>query len=283
MKILRGIKYLFKKVAGFIERVTEKPVLTTTLVFFIIAGIVISISFPHYFNINKDFYLNLLAEFHGTLVDILVIGILILWLNKIGEKKVRISSYLDEIEDFREWKSEEAKYRIVGNIRRLNKDNVYSLPIYNLDLNDITLKYINLRHSKINYSNFSNSNFIEINFQASKMHQTKFKNTYLNKCNFRNALMSGSFLPASKIIKSSFQGSYLFMASFEDADLMDVSFCNADLTFADFRNANLFNIDFRGVKGLTVAQLSAAKKLSNLQLDPELKKAIQEKEPLLME
>lgn len=277
------MKNVFRHTWQFFERVIEKPVLTTFLVFLLIASVVFNVSFPYYFKMDEEFYQNLLAEFHGTLVDILVIGILILWLNKIGEKKVRISSYLDEIEDFREWRSEEAKYRIVGNIRRLNRDKVYSLPINNLDLNDITLKYINLRSSKVNYSNFSNSNFIEINFAHSKMHQTKFKNTYLNKCNFRNALMSGSFLPYAKIIKTSFEYAYLFMANFEETDIMDVSFYGADLTFADFKNANLFNADLRNTRGLTIDQLRSAKKLSGLQLDHALQKIIDEDQLMAIE
>ncbi len=56
------------------------------------------------------------------LFDILVIGVLILFLNKLAEKRVDNRRYLEEIEDFRGWESEEAAYRIAGNLKRLKRN-----------------------------------------------------------------------------------------------------------------------------------------------------------------
>ena len=41
-----------------------------------------------------------MAEAHGMIFDIAVIGILIFWLNKNGETRQRIRTYKDEIDDF---------------------------------------------------------------------------------------------------------------------------------------------------------------------------------------
>ncbi len=65
---------------------------------------------------------NVFVKAHGMLFDILVIGILILFLSKLAEKRIANQRYLDEIDDFRDWESDEAAHRIAGNIRRLNKN-----------------------------------------------------------------------------------------------------------------------------------------------------------------
>ncbi len=56
------------------------------------------------------------------LFDILVIGIFILSLNRLAEKRIENQRYIDEIDDFRGWRSKEAAYKIAGNIRRLNRN-----------------------------------------------------------------------------------------------------------------------------------------------------------------
>ena len=61
------------------------------------------------------------------LFDVAIIGILIFWLNKIGEERRRIKTYLDEIDDFRLWESDEAAFRTVGNIKRLNQNKIYNI------------------------------------------------------------------------------------------------------------------------------------------------------------
>ncbi|MEO5572892.1 MAG: hypothetical protein ABIR48_00165 [Gammaproteobacteria bacterium] len=50
-------------------------------------------------------------EAHGLVMDIFVFGILILAFNKARETRNLKRHYHEEIEDFRDWKSDEEKYR----------------------------------------------------------------------------------------------------------------------------------------------------------------------------
>src|SRR5436190_6902026 len=69
---------------------------------------------------DPSFVDNVLAGVHGTVIDILVIGLFILWLNRVRDLRERARRYHEEIEDYREWQSDEAAHRIAGGIRRLN-------------------------------------------------------------------------------------------------------------------------------------------------------------------
>ncbi len=102
-----------------IKRLIPTSAVSISIAVFVIASIVvIRISRSYY---DGDFMENVLVEAHGMLFDILDIGVLILFLNKLVEKQMESQRYLDEIDDFRGWESEEASYRIASNLRRLKR------------------------------------------------------------------------------------------------------------------------------------------------------------------
>jgi len=70
-----------------------------------------------------EFLKGIQVELFGILFDIIVLVLLFNWINKKGEKNRKIETALNEIEDFRTWHSDEAKYRIIGNIKRLNRED----------------------------------------------------------------------------------------------------------------------------------------------------------------
>ncbi len=88
------------------------------------------------------------------LFDILVIGILILSLNRLAEKRITNQRYLDEIDDFKGWKSDEAACRIAGNIRRLNRNKFKGI-IY---LNYCYLRRTNLVETNLHRAECVNRN-----------------------------------------------------------------------------------------------------------------------------
>lgn len=89
-----------------IGKITVNPLFTAVLAF-LIAGTVIGI-LSRTFYASGDFREGILVESHGMLLDILVFGILILWLNRIGEKRLEIRRYEEEINDYRDWTGDEA-------------------------------------------------------------------------------------------------------------------------------------------------------------------------------
>src|SRR5690606_24599611 len=95
------VRMKMKRWAEFYNSVIEKPLLTSTIVLVCVAVLVVGLSLPYYLSDFDSFIAQILAEAHGMIFDIAVIGILIFWLNQNGEKRQRIRTYKDEIDDFR--------------------------------------------------------------------------------------------------------------------------------------------------------------------------------------
>ena len=272
----------FQKIIRWYERVIEQPILTSFVVLVLISVIVLGLSLPYYLNNFHEFYGQVLAEAHGMIFDIAVIGILILWLNKSGEKRQRIKTYKDEIDDFRLWKSEEAAFRTVGNIKRLNLHKIYGLNLVNCYLARTNLNYAVLREANLNSAEVSNSQLIECDFQNARLNQTNFEASTLNQANLSHAYASGANFQDSFLIKTNMEKAYFIKANFTRSFLMEANLRGAYLTGADFTGANLYKADLRNAVGLTVEQLETARTLYLALLDPELLEEVQKRQPQLV-
>src|SRR5215204_6462521 len=206
-----------KKVSEFFDSIIEKPILTSSLVLVVVTVIVLSLSLPYYLRDFDTFIQQVLAEAHGMIFDIAVIGILIFWLNKNGETRQRIRTYKDEIDDFRLWESEEAAFRTVGNIKRLNRHKIYELNLVNCYLARTNLNYVNLKGSNLNSANISNSSLIETNLENTRLNQTNLENSNLNSANLKSAYASGALFKDAFLIKSQFEGAFLIKTNFKNA------------------------------------------------------------------
>src|SRR5690606_23776284 len=264
------LKNRLKRLNEAYNNVVEKPLLTSTIVLVVIAILVISLSLHYYINDFESFWAQILAEAHGMIFDIAVIGILIFWLNQNGQIRQRIRFYRDEIDDFRLWESEEAAFRTVGNIKRLNRHRIYEINLVNCFLARTNLNYVNLRGSNLNSANISQSSLIEANFENTRLNQTNLENSNLNQINLKSAYASGANFKDAYLIKAQFDGAFLIKANFNNAYLMEASLQNCYLMGADFENASLYKADLRGAKGLTMEQLAKAKTLYLAKFDDEV-------------
>ncbi|MBX2965901.1 MAG: pentapeptide repeat-containing protein [Cyclobacteriaceae bacterium] len=259
-----------KRLNETFNNVIEKPLLTSTIVLVVIAIIVIGLSLRYYINDFDSFWAQVLAEAHGMIFDIAVIGILIFWLNQNGQTRQRIRFYRDEIDDFRLWESEEAAFRTVGNIKRLNRHKIYEINLVNCFLARTNLNYVNLSGSNLNSANISQSSLIEANLENTRLNQTNFENSNLNQANLTGAYVSGANFKDAYLIKAQFENAFLIKANFNNAYLMEANLRNSYLMGADFENASLYKADLRGAKGLTIEQLAKAKTLYLALFDDEL-------------
>jgi BTB/POZ domain-containing protein KCTD9 len=250
--------------------ILEKPLLTSTIVLVLISIIVIGLSLKYYIEDFDGFIPQILAEAHGMIFDIAIIGILIFWLNRSGEIRQRIRTYRDEIDDFRLWESEEAAFRTVGNIKRLNRHNIFEINLVNSFLARTNLNYVNLTGSNLNSANMSQSSLIEANLENTRLNQTNLENSNLNQVILKGAYASGANFKDTYLIKAQFDGAFLIKANFCNAYLMEASLCNCYLMGADFENASLYKTDLRGAKGLTIEQLSKAKTLYLAKFDDDI-------------
>ena len=278
------MKFSFEvdKVKDFLNSIIEKPILTSAIVLFTLAVMVISLSLSYYLNDFDNFWAQVLAEAHGMLFDIAVIGILIFWLNKNGEVRQRIRTYRDEIDDFRLWESEEAAFRTVGNIKRLNRHNIHEINLVNCYLARTNLNYVNLSGSNLNSSNISTAFLIETQLENTRLNQTNFENSNLNQANLTGAYASGANFKDSFLIKAQLENAFLIKADFRNAFLMEANLRNCYVTGADFENASLYKADLRGARGLTIEQLTKVKTLYLARFDDDILDQIKANLPQLV-
>lgn len=275
-------KKQMKRFNEFYDDIIEKPLLTSTIVLVLVAIVVLALSLHYYVNDTYNFVGQVLSEAHGMIFDIAVIGILIFWLNQNGEVRQRIRTYKDEIDDFRLWESEEAAFRTVGNIKRLNRHKIHEINLVNCYLARTNLNYVNLAGSNINSCNLQQSSLIESNLENARLNQTNFENSNLNQANLKGAYASGANFKDSFLIKTQFEGAFLIKANFNNAYLMEANMQNSYLMGADFENASLYKADLRGAKGLTIEQLSKAKTLYMARFDDEILEEIKTNLPELV-
>ncbi len=271
-----------RKITDIFNSIIEKPLLTSTLVLLLVTILVLGLSLPYYLHEFDTFIQQILAEAHGMIFDIAVIGILIFWLNQNGEIRRRIRTYKDEIDDFRLWESEEAAFRTVGNIKRLNRHKIHEINLVNCHLPRTNLNYVNLAGSNMNSANISQSSLIESNLENARLNQTNFENSNLNQANLKGAYASGANFNDAFLIKAQFENAFLIKANFNNAFLMESNLQNCYLMGADLENASLYKADLRGAKGLTVEQLSNVKTLYLAKFDDEILEQIKTNLPELV-
>lgn len=272
-----------KKAKEFFDSIVEKPMLTSVIVLLLATVLVLSLSMRYYLRDFDSFIQQVLAEAHGMIFDIAIIGILLFWLNQNGEIRQRIRTYKDEIDDFRLWESEEAAFRTVGNIKRLNRHKIHEINLVNCYLPRTNLNYVNLMASNMNSANISQSTLIESNLENARLNQTNFENSNLNQANLKGAYASGAIFKDAFLIKAQFEGAFLIKANFNNAFLMEANLQNCYLMGADFENASLYKADLRGAKGLTIEQLSKVKTLYLAKFDDEILDQIKTSLPELVD
>lgn len=274
------MKKVKEKILQALYYIMERPILTAFSVLVISTAMVMLLSWKYY---GDAYGAQILVEAHGMLFDIAIIGILLYWLNQKGEIRQRIRSYLNEIDDFRLWHSEEAAFRTVGNIRRLNKENIHDINLANFRLQNTNISYVNLTGANLNSANISNCTLVEINLAGARMNQTNFENSNLNGANLKGAYASGSNFQDAYLIKTDLENAFLIKVNFKNAYLMEANLSNSYLMGADLENANLYKANLRGAKGLTGEQLSKAKSLYLAEMDPELQDELRAIAPNLVE
>lgn len=271
-----------KRLQAIFDNIIERPLLTATSVLVLVGILVLGLSIPYYLHDFNSFWPQILAEAHGMIFDIAVIGILLFWLNQNGETRQRIRAYKDEIDDFRLWESEEAALRTVGNIKRLNRHKIYEINLVTCYLARTNLNYVNLNGSNLNLANLSNATLIESNLDHSRLNQTNLENSNLNQASFIASYASGANFRDAFLIKAQFEGAFLIKADFQNAYLMEANLRNSYLMGTSFENASLYKADLRGAKGLTLDQLMKAKTLYLAQLDQELAEQVRASLPELV-
>lgn len=219
---------------------------------------------------NAEFVDGIRVEAHGMLLDLLVIGIFILWLNLKRSEAERVRRYEEEIDDLREWKSDDASYRIAARIRRLN--GAGKVVIF---LSRCYLRKANLREIILVNSAMQQVDLGESNLRNAKLSNVDLDTAFMGYSDMRGAEIVRSNLTRSRLVHSKadgaiFRGSVFRKASLHGARFRGANFQDCDFDRCIFDGADLSGADFRNARGLSAIALSRAFSLSYARFDEQL-------------
>lgn len=177
-------------------------------------------------------------ETFGMVFDVILLVLLFNFISSKGEKENAIRKYNEEIEDFREWKSEEAKYRIRGNIIRLNRLNYNKFDLAFIDLSNLKLLDCKFSFSNLVNTDFSNTNLNKAEFVEILCSDSKFNSCFLHLSDFSKATLQNT----------EFKKAFMLGSNFSHSTLSSINFAEADLRSVKFDKAYLYDPNFDGAK-----------------------------------
>ncbi len=192
-------------------KILESEITVSLLLFTLLGLLLLFLDYKYGFQ-----WRNIQIQAHTLLMNILVFGIFVIWVNKIRDRHNLKLRYHEEIENFRDWKADEAKYRILGSIKRLLK-----LGEKKIDVNSAYLSGVRLE----NYS-FEDSNFF----------CTNLSDAFISGCTFKRVDFTGASFTNANIVRSSFHKCKLDRANFFGVVLFEIDFAGSDLIHFDQSN-----------------------------------------------
>lgn len=222
---------MFSRFRSLFERTAaERPVLLAFLVVVAATLVVIPLSIPFYLDNSTNFWENIVAEMHGVLFDLLIIGWFLFWLNKVAERRIRSNRYREEIEDYLGWRSNEATLRIVGNVRRLNRLGITS---------GFRLTEAHLEGAKLDSVEMDHTDLWGAHLEGASLREAQVNDSNLAGATFEGADLERASLSRSDLRGANLNETDLERATLLDADLRGVSFLGADLQYANLRGCDL--------------------------------------------
>lgn len=292
---------LLRRLGDHLERLAaERPVFLAFVVFLVATFIVVPVSLPFYLRYPQDFLVNVLAEAHGMLFDLLIIGWFLFWLNKLAERRLRTNRYREEIEDFLGWKSPEATHRIAGNIRRLNRSgtkeamrlteaflkdaNLGGATLRKADLWGADLEGANLREADLEGASLAGANLegadlerarlVAADLRGANLREADLERAHLHQADLRGVTLVGADLQYATLTEANLERSSLIGANLRGAVLERVALHRAVLDGANLRGANLCGADLRDVSLVDVDLLGANLKEARLPEEGEARLAL---------
>ena len=272
---------MFKALLSRIDKIAaDKPVLLSFLVFVAATLVVVPLSWPYYGGNPQSFFAGVLVEAHGFLFDLLIIGWFAVWLSRRAEKRLRIRRYQEEIEDFLGWESQEAVHRIIGDVRRLNRNGISAINLRKAHLRGGYLVDMQLADAMMEGANLSGANLNNADLQNANLNQAAFELTSLVDANLSGASLVGTNFKGAYLEKTNLTRVNLAEADLTGVYLKQSTLAGADLTNAHFTGAHLEDSDLRGAV-LNAAQLINAKTLHGTHLDSTLAETLYASSPEL--
>lgn len=206
---------------------------------------------------DENWVRDVLVEAHGMWFDILILGILATILSLAAEKRQTLQRYNEEIDDFLGWESDEASYRIAGNIRRINRLGDVPQALTSAYLRNAVLRGANLTGVYLNGADLSEANLSGANLCNTSLRYANLSEIGLCKANLNEADLHNANLYKANLLCADLRNAVLYGANLSKALLRNATLCRADLDEANLHNANLNKADLSNAT-LSEADLSEA-------------------------
>ena len=231
----------------------------------------------------------LYVEAAGAMFDILLFGVIIAFFIFLRDRRKAIERHQEEIDDFKKWDSEEARYRIAGAIRRLNRLGKTDIDFGGIELREFSFRRHDITNingstfydgtwgtmgsrdevtlEKVDFSMINCRNVVFSKFNPFARFGSFRPSVFYRDCQFSDADLSGAIFKGANLEWTEEHpeelgvwhdledGSHSFEQKhyppFDGADLKGASFEDAVFKNVDFRNAtNILECNFVGAKGL---------------------------------
>ena len=219
------------------------------------------------------------VEYMGLLFDIVLLLLLFNILDVIGDRQREIKRYKEELDDYRNWDAPEAKHRVDGILRRLEKlVDWRTIDIKDLHLGGCELKYVvkaveekipfcslegfkfdkqYLEENNLNVGFLKSADLVEANLQSADLGFANLQSADLLRANLESAKLAYANLESAHLGFANLELAKLSKANLESADLFGANLESADLTGANLESANLIGANLESAK-LREANLESA-------------------------
>jgi uncharacterized protein YjbI with pentapeptide repeats len=247
------------------------PLGTAIAISVAVALVLVAMSYEKY--ADPTFWDDVRVEAHGMVLDLLVIGVFAFAIQQSRDRRATLRRFQEQIDDLRDWKSEESSIKIVANARRLIAEGVT-----NIDLRECYLKQRNLAGLHLAGSGFWGADLGYANLRGATLNKAKFFGAYLGDANLRGADCTGADFERARCQRASFRGTKLRGASLTQTKLWSANLNGADLRGADLSGAILKDATLRNARlggaRVTAEQLLTAADIHGAQVDPQLMEAL---------
>lgn len=225
-----------ERLKDFWTKIIEDKILFSIFIL-VITSLIIGVVSIFANNDFQDVIDGLQVELFGFLFDVIILVLLFTWAEEKRNAKSKIKKLQNTIDINRDWKSEEAKVKILSAIRELNELEHYEVNLKNVDLRGTDKPN---GKTKLDNLKFRKSRFLQTDLTLSNLFNTEFDECEFHYTNFEKADLLKSNLSHSHIQGAKFNKAYLYGANLSNCTITG----NTNFDNADLRNVSLENVKF---------------------------------------
>ena len=234
-------------------------------------------------------------EAGGAVMDIVIFGVILALLVDMTSRHRDVTRQLELIDDYKKWDSAEARYRIAGAIRRLNKLNRTAINFSGIEISDFRFRWLEIESiagstfydgSWGTWSGKDRATLRDVDFSGVDCRNVMFPKSNpfpglkapgrlatFTDCSFQEAQLQGAVFRGACLEWS--ENPPEEMGTWEDMEdgnavfLQTYSspFHGADLKGASFEGVLFRNADFRGAENVEECSFTGAKGLDECLFD----------------